>query len=257
MFSGKVILVTGASSGIGRATALAFAQQGARVVVNYRSDQAGASETQKEVDRLGGSAFVMQGDVGREEDVRGMVETITADIGRISVLVNNAAVYSHGNFLDMPLEVFDQVALVNTRGVFYLSQLVARGMAERREGSIILVSSILASVVIPGMSAYCASKGALESMARSMALDLAEYNIRVNVVRPGLIRTKMLLDTMPDETLQADVQRYIPGGRFGSPEEIAETVLFLASDRASYISGAVVAADGGLGVRESGPLVKS
>jgi len=254
-FFDQVVIVTGASRGIGQATALAFARQGALVVANYGKDEAGAQETFEQIDRAGGRCWPVRADLSQAGEVERMVDWVEGEVGPIQVLVNNAAVHSQGDFLTAPLDEFERVWGANVRGLFYLSQLVARRMAERRRGSIVHISSILAQVVIGGVTAYAASKGAVESLGRAMAIDLAPYNVRVNVVRPGLIRTKMLLDTMPERSLQEDVQRYIPGGRFGDPEEIAQTILFLASGRASYINGAVIPVDGALGVRESGLLL--
>jgi NAD(P)-dependent dehydrogenase (short-subunit alcohol dehydrogenase family) len=151
------------------------------------------------------------------------------------------------------LEQLDAVLDTNIRGVYYLSQLVARKMAVRRKGAIIHVTSILAQQTIPGRTAYAASKGALESLTRAMALDLAPYQIRVNAVAPGLIRTEMLLSGLPGEAFIQDLQRFIPFKRFGEPEELARAIVFLASPAASYISGALIPVDAGLRVMEAGP----
>jgi gluconate 5-dehydrogenase len=137
--------------------------------------------------------------------------------------------------------------------VFYLSQLVARRMARRGRGTIIHVSSILAQQTIAGRTAYAASKGAVESLTRAMALDLAPHGIRVNAVAPGLIRTEMLLDALPDPALREQLQRYIPFGRFGNPDEMADAIVFLASPAARYITGVLLPVDAGLRVLEAGP----
>ncbi len=252
-FTGQVVIVTGASKGIGQATAVAFGREGARVVVNYFSDEAGARETAAQVQAGGGQALLVQADVSQPTDVERMVTTAEDELGPIRVLVNNAAAFNRQPFLDVTLDEFDRVWATNGRGLFYLSQCVARRMAERRQGSIVHVSSILARQLIEARAAYGASKGAVESLTFAMALDLAPYNIRVNAIVPGLIRTEALLAGMRDPARQAVIQQYIPTGRFGTAEEAAAVILFLASDAAYYVNGALIPIDGGLGAREAGP----
>ena len=251
-FQEQVVIVTGASKGIGQATAIAFAREGARVMVNYLSDEAGAQETLARITAEGGQARLAQADVG----VPAEAERLAADAeawGPVCVLVNNAAAFNRQSFLDVPLADFDRVWAANARGVFYLSQCVARRMAERQTGSIVHVSSILARQLIEGRSAYAASKGAVESPTLAMALDLAPFQIRVNAVVPGLIRTDALLAGFQDLERRANVERYIPAGRFGDPAEMAAAIVFVSSDKASYINGALIPVDGGLGAREAGP----
>lgn len=251
-FQDQVVIVTGASKGIGQATAIAFAREGARVMVNYLSDEAGANATLAHIQAAGGQARLAQADVGAPADA----ERLAADAeawGPVRALVNNAAAFNRNTFLEVALEEFDRVWAANARGVFYLSQCVARGMAERRRGSIVHVSSILARQLIEGRAAYAASKGAVESLTLAMALDLAPFQIRVNAVVPGLIQTEALLAGFRDPERLASVARYIPAGRLGDPAEMAEAILFLASDKASYINGALIPVDGGLGAREAGP----
>lgn len=251
-FQDRVVIVTGASKGIGQATALAFARVGARVVVNYLSDEAGARETVARIEAAGGQARAVQADVAQAADV----ERLTAAAegwGPIYALVNNAAAFNRQLFLDVPLAEFDRVWAANARGLFYLSQCVARHMAARQQGSIIHVSSILARQLIEARSAYAASKGAVESLTLAMALDLAPFHIRVNAVVPGLIRTDALLAGFRDPERLASVERFIPAGRLGEPAEMAEVIVFLSSDQASYINGALIPVDGGLGAREAGP----
>ncbi len=253
LFQHQVVLITGASRGIGRATAVAFAREAAHVIVNYRSDEAGAAETLAQIAAIGGRATPFRADVGSPEEVARMVEAVEGGIGAIEVLVNNAGAVDRSPFLEVTLEAWDRVFATNVRGVFHLSQQVARRMAARGRGAIIHVSSILAQQTIPARAAYAASKGALESLTRAMALDLAPHGIRVNAVAPGLIRTEMLLDALPDPQLQEEIQRYIPFGRFGDPVEMADAIVFLASPAARYITGALLPVDGGLRVLEAGP----
>ncbi len=252
-FADCVALVTGASRGIGRATALAFAREGAHVIVNFRKDASGAQDTVAQIAQAGGHATALQADISQIADLERMVDQVEGEIGPIAVLVNNAGAVDRTPFLDVTLEQLDAVLDTNIRGIYYLSQLVARKMAVRRRGAIIHVTSILAQQTIPGRTAYAASKGALESLTRAMALDLAPYQIRVNAVAPGLIRTEMLLSGLPGEAFIEDLQHFIPFKRFGEPEELAEAIVFLASPAASYISGALIPVDAGLRVLEAGP----
>jgi 3-oxoacyl-[acyl-carrier protein] reductase len=250
-FKGSVALVTGASRGIGRAVAIAFAAHGAHVIVNYRSDKAGAAETVAAITAAGGLASPCQADVSQTSDAERMVAA-AEEIGPIGVLVNNAGAVSRSPFLDLTLEDWDQVLNTNLRGVFYLSQLVARRMAPRQSGAIIHITSILAQQTIPGRTAYAASKGGLESLTKAMALDLAPYHIRVNAIAPGLFRTEMLLAPMPAGVAD-ELERFIPFKRFGNPDELAAAAVFLASPAASYITGILLPVDAGLRVLEAGP----
>jgi NAD(P)-dependent dehydrogenase (short-subunit alcohol dehydrogenase family) len=253
-FAGQTVLITGASRGIGAATALLFAQHGAQVAINYRSDEESARQVQQAIHAQGGRAELCRANVGDPEAVTQMVDHVERTLGPIHVLVNNAAAFNRNPFLAVTLAEFDQVWTTNVRGLFVLSQLVARRMAERQRGAIIHVSSILAQLAVPTRTAYCASKGAVESLTRAMALDLAPYHIRVNAVSPGLIQTEAMLAGFTDPARLAVVQQFIPEKRFGAAEEIAQTILFLASDAASYINGVVIPVDGALSVREAGPL---
>ena len=252
-FVDQTVLVTGASRGIGAATAEAFAAEGARVAINYRSDESGAIATRDEIVGAGGEAAVFRADVGVMADVARLVDEVETGLGPVSILVNNAAIIDRSSFLDVPLDAFEAVWQVNVRGVVQLSQLIAAGMVERGGGVIINLSSILARLAVRNRTAYIASKGAIEGLTRAMAIDLASHGVRVNAVAPGLIATEALLTGMPDEDVQAAVQSHIPGGRFGQPEEITAAVLFAASPEASYVNGAIIPVDAGLGAREAGP----
>jgi 3-oxoacyl-[acyl-carrier protein] reductase len=253
-FADQVVVVTGASRGIGAATAKAFAAHGAHVVVNFRTDADGAQKTLAEIEDGGGQATAVCADIASPADVERLVTHTEGKLGPIRTLVNNAAAFNRDVFLDVALDELDRVWATNVRGVFHLSQLVAGRMAARGGGCIINVSSILADLAVPMRTVYCATKGALDSLTRAMAIDLAPQNVRVNAVAPGLIRTEALLAGMRDPERQAAVQQFIPNGRFGEAEEVAQTIVFLASEAARYITGAVMPVDGGLGAREAGPL---
>ncbi len=248
-FAGKTVLITGASRGIGAATAVGFAAEGGRVAVNYRSDDQGARATVTHITEVGGVAEAYQADVGRSDEVLSLVEQVET----VDVLVNNAAFIDRASFLDVEPDNLDRAWEVNVRGVFLLSQRVAASMAERDGGAIVHLSSILANHAVMSRTVYTATKGAIESLTRAMALDLAEYGIRVNAVAPGLIATEALLTGMPDKSVQDEVQRFIPEKRFGRPDEIAAAVLFAASAEASYLNGSIIGVDGGLAGAEAGP----
>ncbi len=253
-FADQTVIVTGASRGIGAATAKAFAAEGARVAVNYRRDESGALATREAIAAAGGVAKIFQADVGSMTDVERLADAVRDSFGTTSILVNNAAMIDRSSFLDVTLEDFEAVWHANVRGVFQLSQRVAADMVvEGIPGVIVHISSILARLAVPSRTAYIASKGAIEGLTRAMAIDLAPHGIRVNAVAPGLIATEALLAGMPDPEVQEAVQSYIPGGRFGRPEELMAAILFAASPEASYLNGAVVPVDAGLGGREAGP----
>ena len=256
-FEDQVVVVTGASRGIGGATAMAFAAEGAKVVVNYRCDAEGALETQSKIEAAGGSALAYQADVGKVEDVDRMVREVEEQVGPIRILVNNAAAFNRESFLKVSLAEFDRSFNTNVRGLFYLSQQVAQRMAARKQGAIVHISSILAQLAVPGRSVYCATKGAVEALTRAMAVELIADNIRVNAISPGMIRTEALEAGFSDPGILANLARYIPGGRIGQTMELAQAVLFLASEDASYINGIVLPVDSGMSAREAGPLPKA
>jgi 3-oxoacyl-[acyl-carrier protein] reductase len=248
-----VVLVTGASRGIGRSIALAFAQEGDLVAVNYRADRTGAEETCRLIEAAEGQAWAVQADVGRLEEVRRMVERVETEVGPIGVLVNNAAAFERSFFLDTDEAAFDRSFAVNVRGLFFLSQAVARYMIERKSGAIVNLSSILAQEAVPYRTVYCATKGAIEGLTRAMALDLAGHGIRVNAVAPGFVETEALLQGLPGGGYLGRIEAYTPLGRLGEPLDIAQAVVFLASERAAFVTGQVLNVDGGITATEAGP----
>ncbi|MFQ5556009.1 MAG: SDR family NAD(P)-dependent oxidoreductase [Acidimicrobiales bacterium] len=252
-FEGQTVLVTGASRGIGAAAALAFAAEGARVAVNYRADEPGATQVVETIRAEGATAEPFRADVARRADVEALAGDVEARLGRVAVLVNNAAIIDRSGFFDIDLERFEEVWHANVRGVYQLSRIVGASMVAGRGGAIVHISSILARLAVPNRTAYITSKAAIEGLTRAMALELAPHGVRVNAVAPGLIATEALLAGMPDKGVQAEVQRHIPGGRFGRPDEIAAAILWVASSEASYLNGSVITVDAGLGGREAGP----
>jgi NAD(P)-dependent dehydrogenase (short-subunit alcohol dehydrogenase family) len=235
----KVAIVTGAGRGIGRAIARRFVQEGARVVI-AEQEQVSGQRTAQEIQSEGGVAHFVPTDVGSPESVAALVAAAQEHFGRIDVLVNNAAILGeNGPFLEVSLATWERVLRVNQTGVFLCSQAVVRVMAETGGGAIINISSVNALAPQPRCVAYAAAKAAVESITRSMAIDLAHYHIRVNCIAPGAIQTN-LPDGEPPRLTENVLM-----GRAGLPSEIAAAAVFLASEDASYITGERIGVDGG------------
>jgi NAD(P)-dependent dehydrogenase (short-subunit alcohol dehydrogenase family) len=248
--SGKVAIVTGAASGIGRAIAHAFANEGAKVVLADVDEEAGEAVAAEIADR-GGEALFRYCDVGERLDVRNLVCAATDAFDRVDILVNNAGVVSKGgDFLTLEEEEFDRVIRINLKGHFLVGQTVAQRMVAQVEeggapGTIINMSSINAVLAIPAQAAYCASKGGIKQLTEAMALSLAPHGIRVNAIGPGTIATPMAGNVNDNPAANRMLMSRTPLGRIGQPEEIASIAVFLASDGASYMTGQTVYADGG------------
>ena len=245
--NGKVALVTGASSGIGRATAVALAGRGASVAVNFHRNESGAEAARAEAARAGGRATVIQADVTRSAEVRALVARVVEELGPVDILVNNAgSLVERLKILELTEERWDEVLDLNLKSAFLCSQAVAASMMERKTGSIVNVSSIAGrNGGALGSVHYSTAKGGLITMTKGFAKELAPYGVRVNAVSPGVIDTPYHEQFSTPEAMRAYVAG-IPLGRVGTPEEVASVITFLASDAASYLCGETIEINGGM-----------
>lgn len=242
-FSGKMALVTGGSRGIGRACCVKLAQGGANVAVNYCSNRQAALETVRLVEQAGARAVAIQADVASSADVDRMVAEVTAQLGPVDLLVNNAGVFDFVSHAETTPAIWQRTLDVNLTGAYFVTWAVKDKMVERGYGRIVNVASIAALDARPMSIAYAASKAGLMGLTKSVAAALAEHKIRVNAVAPGLIETEII-----DGVEQATLDKLIdatPMKRIGAPEEIAALVYFLLSDESSYTTGQTIVASGG------------
>lgn len=244
MLKGKVALVTGASRGIGKAVAFKLAAQGAAVIVNYNGSKEKAEQVVEEITAHGGSAKAYGCNVAEDQEVADMVKDIIKQYQRIDILVNNAGVTKDGLLLKMRDEDFDKVLNVNLKGTFHCIKHVSRYMLKQHYGRIINMSSIVGLEGNAGQINYAASKAGVVGMTQSAAKELGSRQITVNAIAPGYIDTDMT--AVLSEDMRKKLQDIIVLGRIGNPEDIANTVLFLASDMAAYITGQVIRVDGGM-----------
>jgi len=241
---GRRALVTGASRGIGRATAVALASAGAAVAINYARSADEAEETAALVRAAGAEALVLRADVADTAAVDAMFAELGARWQGVDIVVNNAAVSRDGFVMLLPLEAWDEVMAANLRGAFWCARASLRAMIRRRWGRIVNVVSPAALFGKEGAAAYAASKGGLLSFTRTLAREVGRYGITVNAVCPGLVETRMIADLPPAE--RERFTRQIALGRFGEPEEVAQAIRFLASPAAAYVTGSTLTVDGGL-----------
>ena len=240
----RTILVTGGSRGIGRGICLAFAHADNHIFFNYSSAGEAAAQTEKLVAEAGGSATGVQVNVASEKEVAGFVARALDDTGRIDVLVNNAGITRDGLLVRMKESDWEDVLNINLKGTFLCIKAVTKPMMKQRYGRIINVSSVVGVSGNPGQANYVASKAGIIGLTKGVAKELASRNITANVVAPGYIETDMTAD-LPDKAKEAMVSQ-IPLGRPGTPEDIAAAVVFLASDKAAYITGQVIHVSGGM-----------
>ena len=238
----QVALVTGASRGIGRATAIALASEGANVVINYASSKDAAEQVVAEIAAAGGSAIALPGDVSKAEQVDALVEAVMEKWGRIDVLVNNAGITRDTLLLRMKPEDWQAVIDLNLTGVFLCTRAVSKIMLKQKSGRIVNITSVAGQMGNPGQANYSAAKAGVIGFTKTVAKELSMRGITVNAVAPGFIATDMTADLKADEIL-----KFIPLGRYGKPEEVAGMIRFLAADpAAAYITGQVMNVDGGM-----------
>jgi 3-oxoacyl-[acyl-carrier protein] reductase len=242
--SRPVALITGSSNGIGKQLALSFAEAGYDVVINYASSEKAALEVSEACQSLGAQTLVVGCDVSNYEAVGQMVKKTIETFSKIDVLINNSGITKDGLILRMKENDFDEVIAVNLKGAFNTVSHVSKHMLKAKSGRIINMSSVIGILGNAGQANYAASKGGIIAFSKSLAREFASRNITVNAIAPGFIQTKMT-DVLSEE-VKNNILKQIPLGRFGSPKDIADCALFLASDKASYISGQVIQVDGGM-----------
>lgn len=244
----KVALVTGASSGIGKAIATRFAAEGAHVVVNYRpGGKIDADAAQAEAAGFGPRALAVAADVSKRDDVQRMMDQLLSEFGHIDIAINNAGIEIKKPFLEVGDDEWNRVIGVNLFGSYVVSQICARQMVKQGDGGkLIFISSVHEDIPFPDYTAYCASKGGVRMMMRNLAIELAPYRINVNNIAPGAIATPINQAVLDDPTASKNAISEIPWGRFGRPEEVAAVAAFLASEDADYVTGSTYYVDGGL-----------
>ncbi|PIZ89014.1 MAG: hypothetical protein COX90_01435 [Candidatus Nealsonbacteria bacterium CG_4_10_14_0_2_um_filter_38_17] len=245
--SGKVAIITGARRGMGRAHALTLAKAGARVIVSDIS-QEDCEKVVKEIKKAGGEALAIKCDVSKKEEVDEMVAKTIKKYGKLDILVNNAGIVEFKPFVDLTEADWDKTLNINLKGYFLCAQAAAKEMIKQKSGVIVNIASVAMGQVgigFPYIVHYCASKGGIIAMSEALSLELAPYNIRVNAIAPGAFDTPMAASVKTDPKTLESTLAQIPMRRMGDPQEVANLVLFLASEESSYMTGSVVVIDGG------------
>jgi len=249
----KVAIITGADSGIGRAIALRFAQEGAAVVINYAHAREKAEEVLRLITQKQGQALIVQADVAQYQQTQNLIQQALEHFHRLDIMVNNAGMEIHSPFLDVSEEHFDRVLGVDLKGAFFCAQAAARAMVKREtHGRIINISSVHEDLPMPQNAPYCCAKGGMRMLTRTICLELAPHHITVNNIAPGAVHTPIDADVEADPEKMAALLKEIPLHRMGQPEEIASLALYLASDTAAYVTGSTYVIDGGLTVNTGG-----
>ena len=248
-FKGKVAIVTGSSRSIGRGIALAFAREGCSVIVNYSKSREEAEDVANTIKEMGGNAKAIQCDVSKRDEVEAMFRQTIEEYGHIDILVNNAGIAKRGSILDTTDEDWDRHMAINLKGVFLCTQVAARHMVERGYGKIINISSNSGlGVAMDGETSYAVSKAGVIQLTKSSSYDLGKFGINVNCVAPGAVETAMLKGSRSDEEYEMLLQGRRDRsslGRVGTPDDIANAVLFFANDKSRYITGKTLLVDGG------------
>lgn len=244
---GKVAIVTGSSSGIGQAIAVRFAQEGASIVIDYRSHPEGADDTRAQVEAAGAKAIIVKADVSRLADTENLVDQAWSQLGACDILVNNAGVEKGAPFLEVTEADYDQVLDVNLKGAFFLTQaFVKRLAALKLPGRVINISSVHEDMAFPNFTSYCCSKGGMRMMMRNLAVELGPLGITVNNIAPGAIQTPINASLLDDKPKLDALLANIPLRRIGQPEEVAGLAVLLASNEGGYTTGSTYVVDGGL-----------
>jgi glucose 1-dehydrogenase len=244
--AGRVAVVTGAGSGIGHAIAETLGGAGASVVVNYFGYENEAEDLAAKLTATGMKSIAVKADVSDGAQVQAMVDDAVKELGRIDILVNNAGVESPSPFLEVTEQLWDRMLHIDLKGAFLCAQACARVMKDGGGGSIVNISSVHEDVPFPGFAPYAAAKGGMRMLMRNAALELAPFKIRVNNIAPGAIKTPIQVATGLDPEKEKRIDAIVPLGRMGTPEEVAQVALFLASDRAAYVTGSTYYVDGGM-----------
>ena len=244
---GKVAIVTGGNTGIGKAVVLALAEAGANIVIDYVLNPEATEDLEKQVIALGDKAIGVQADVSKVADLKRLIDTTVSTFGRVDIMVNNAGIETRTSVLDTSEEQYDRVLDINLKSAFFGTQLAAKQMIRQGGGGrIINMSSVHEDWPMPGNTAYCLSKGGMRMLTRTAGQELGPYGIQVVGVGPGAVATPINTSTMNDPAKMATLDAAIPLGRMAQPEEIASVVVFLAGDAATYLTSTTVFADGGL-----------
>lgn len=245
---GKNAVVTGGGRGVGRAICLAFANEGANVVVNYAGNQKAADEVVEMIKAMGRKAVAVQGDVSKEEDAIKIIETCVQNFGSIDILVNNAGISKPAMLHKMTVDVWDQVVNVQMRGPWLCIKAASKYFMQQNYGRIINVTSVAGMVGTIGQINYAAAKGGVVTLTKSAARELAKYNVTCNCISLGIVTTEMTTTLQQDEKLREIYTRRILLGRYAEPEDVAPAFVFFASDDSRYITGQVLPVDGGYGM---------
>lgn len=250
----KVGIVTGGDTGIGKAICVAMAREGARVVIDYHGDEKPADALVREIQGFGGTACAIGADVSKPAEIAQLIEAAVGRYGKLDIMVNNAGIEEQHPFIEMPLEVYEKTIAVNLTGTWLGCQIAARQMVKQGAGGrIINISSVHEEISMPTNAAYCASKGGIRMLMRTIAVELAKYGITVNDVCPGAVDTPIDASVKHDPGKMETLLDEIPMRRMGRPEEIAQLCVYLASEDAAYVTGASLFIDGGMS-KKSGSL---
>jgi glucose 1-dehydrogenase len=244
---GKVAIVTGGNSGIGKAVVLALAGDGANVVIDYVSNPAATEDLERQVEALGDQAIGVDADVSKVEDLQRLVDSAVKTFGRLDIMVNNAGVETRTSVLDTSEAQYDRVLSINLKSAFFGAQVAAKQMIKQGGGGrIINITSVHEDWPMPGNTAYCLSKGGMRMLTRTAGVELAPHGVLVVGVGPGAVATPINVSTMKDPALMAKLDAAIPLGRMAKPQEIADVVVFVAGDGGGYLTATTIFADGGM-----------